>query len=239
MARWKIPPNLHQEIDGGPICFFHEHSIGSHDGRIPRYSDSHACVRCISSLTEGRLTLDVHRIHRKHRRRFLEFWSFVEISDPDDCWEWHGGTRMDGTSTYFSLPRYWCQGAQFSASRVATWFSWGDIGRLPIKHICRNTNCCNPLHIRCIGVPHYYHNRKLQLVDLEFKSRRLIEQTQLFLETTLERVPSSFEKLEKINADWLHARLDASGPISAERMAAAFAPDTDDQDDDTLLRILD
>ena len=58
-----------------------------------RYTDSHACVRCISALTEGRLgSLDVHKIHRTFRRRFLEFWSFVEIGDPDECWNWHGNT---------------------------------------------------------------------------------------------------------------------------------------------------
>ena len=77
MAQWPIPPNLHSKIEGGPVCFCKDHSIGSKDGRIPRYSDSHACVRCISSLTEGRLSLDIHEIEKKHRRRFLEFWSFL------------------------------------------------------------------------------------------------------------------------------------------------------------------
>ena len=93
MAQWPIPPDLHSEIEGGPFCPFHEHSLGSRDGRIPRYTDSHACVRCISALTEGRLSLDVHKIHRTFRRRFLEFWSFVEIGDPDECWNWHGNTH--------------------------------------------------------------------------------------------------------------------------------------------------
>ena len=62
MAQWALPPDLHTKIESGPICFFHEHSIGSRDGQIPRYSDSHACVRCVSALTEGRLSLDVHKI---------------------------------------------------------------------------------------------------------------------------------------------------------------------------------
>ena len=97
---------------------------------------THACVRCVSALTEGRLSLDVHRIHRSHRRRFLEFWSFVEIREPDECWPWHGPKHSANNSTYFSYPRHWGKGRQYSAPRVAFWLTWGDIGRLPIKHTC-------------------------------------------------------------------------------------------------------
>ena len=62
MARWALPPDLHQRTVGGPLCYFRDHNLGSRDGRIPRYDDSHACVRCVSALMEGRLSLDVHRI---------------------------------------------------------------------------------------------------------------------------------------------------------------------------------
>ena len=86
MARWPIPPDLHTRTIGGPLCPHAEHSIGSRDGRVPRYDDSHACVRCIAGLTEGRLSLDVHKIEKTHRRRFLEFWSYVEIRGLDECW---------------------------------------------------------------------------------------------------------------------------------------------------------
>ena len=213
MAQWAIPPDLHSQIEGGPLCPFAEHSIGSKDGRIPRYNDSHACVRCVSSLTEGRLTLDVHRIHRSWRRRFLEFWSFVEIERPDECWPWRGQMHSKANSSYFPIPRHWNTGRQFSAPRVATWFTWGDIGRLPIKPICGDNNCCNPLHIRIKGVPHFFHNRHLQLVDLEFNSHKLISETQNFLETTRDKDPKRFIKLEKCNKLWIEYRLNAEGPL--------------------------
>jgi hypothetical protein len=230
MARWPLPPDLHSEIMGGPLCFFHEHSIGSKDGRVPRYSDSHACVRCISSLTEGRLTLDVHKIHRKHRRRFLEFWSLVELRDADDCWPWHGNTHARG-STYFAIPRHWHKSRQFAAPRVATWFTWGDIGRLPIKNLCGNCDCCNPLHIRVQGVPHYYHNRKLQTIDLEFSTHKLNHETLLFLHTTQERDPKRFAKLEKASRIWLEFRMNSDGPISQELIDGI---EIDDPPDDEI-----
>lgn len=221
MAQWPLPPDLHSRIEGGPLCPFHEHSIGSKDGRVPRYDDSHACVRCVSALTEGRLTLDVHRIHKTYRRRFLEFWSFVEIrtKDPDECWPWHGQYHSRANSSYFPIPRHWNKGRQYSAPRVATWFTWGDIGRLPIKHICGDNNCCNPLHIRIKGVPHYFHNRHMQLVDLEFSSHKLIHETQSFLETTLEKDPKSFLRMEKSNKLWIDFRLNADGPIDPKLIA--------------------
>lgn len=226
MARWPIPPDLHSEISGGPLCFFREHSIGSKDGRVPRYSDSHACVRCVSSLTEGRLTLDVHKIHRKHRRRFLEFWSFVEIRAPEDCWPWRGAMHTSARSSIFRFPRHWHRSHQFAAPRVATWLTWGDIGRLPIKHLCGDNNCCNPLHIRILGVPHYYHRCRLDALDLVFSSHKLTSETDAFLLATREADPLRFQKLEKISKVWIDFRIQSQEP------ALDALPDLDDEDVD-------
>lgn len=207
MPKWTLPPNLHSEIEGGPICFFHEHAIGSRDGRIPRYSDSYACVRCVSALTEGRLTLDIHKIARKHRRKFLEFWSLVDIRSPDECWEWRGTKRRGWSSGHFHVARHWSRANTHAAQRVAVWYTWGDIGRLPIMPICKNVNCCNPLHLRVKGVPHFYHQRRLQLVDLEFNSMKLLRQTREFLEASQNRTPRQFEKLASQNEVWIEQRM--------------------------------
>jgi len=219
MGHWPIPPDLHSRTEGGPICPFTDHSLGSRDGRIPRYDDSHACVRCVSALSEGRLSLDVHRIHKSFRRRFLEFWSFVDITEPDDCWEWRGTIHSRHGTSYFSFPRFWSSCQQYSAPRVATWFTWGDIGRLPIRHVCGNPNCCNPLHIRIKGVPHYFHNRHIQLIDLEFSSHKLLHETQSFLVTTRDKDPRRFEKLERNNKLWIETRLRSDGPVDAKSLA--------------------
>ena len=217
MAQWQIPADLHSQISGGPICFHRDHSIGCRDGRIPRYSDSHACIKCVSALTEGRFSLDVHQIHKKHRKTFLTFWSFVDIREPDDCWEWQG--KRAGTSPIFPLSRHWTSGRNFSAQRTAVWLSHGDIGRLPIKAICGNRNCCNPLHLRVKGVPHFFHRRHLSNINLEFNSRKLAGETNLFLRTVKDRDPQGFGRIQKMNDLWIAARIAHDGPLDPEKMA--------------------
>lgn len=217
MGQWQIPPDLHTHISGGPICFHRDHAIGCRDGRIPRYSDSHACVKCISALTEGRFSLDVHQIHKKHRKTFLTFWSLVDIREPDECWEWQGKNTKG--STFFGISRHWTSGRQFSAQRVAFWLTHGDVGRLPIKSICGNKSCCNPLHLRARGVPHFFHRRHLSNINLEFNSRKLVGETNLFLQTSKDRDPQGFRKLQETNELWIAARIAHNGPIDAEEMA--------------------
>ena len=216
MAQWALPPArlLHREISGGPLCFFKDHNIGARDGRVARYSDSHACVKCVAALSEGRFSIDVHRIDKKHRKNFLTFWSMVDIQGPDDCWEWMGKKSLT-RQNIFANPRHWTSGREFAASRSAVWYSHGDIGRLPIKRVCSNPNCCNPLHLRVSGVAHFFHRRHLKEIDLQFSRRKLIGETSLFLQTMQAKDPSNFGKLEKTNAMWIAARIAQGGPIQS------------------------
>ena len=215
MSQWPLPPArlLHKEIVGGPLCFHREHNIGSQDGRIPRYSDSHSCVRCIAALTEGRFSIDVHKIEKRHRRNFLTFWSLVDIQGPDECWEWQGDTNT------FAIPRHWTSGRQFAAYRTAVWMSHGDIGRLPIKRLCENPKCCNPLHYRVKGVAHFFNRRHLKEVDLEFNNRKLIGETSLFLQTMQAQNPIGYRKIEAINDLWIQARIDSGQALNPHDMA--------------------
>lgn len=228
---WTLPKDLHSKIGPGPTCFFADHSIGSKDSLVPRYLDSHACIRCVSSLSEGRLTLDVHRIHKSHRRKFLEFWSFVELDDPEECWNWHGTQSQTWSTHQFAIKRHWNFSGRFSPSRVATWFSWGDIGRLPIRTLCRNPRCCNPLHMRVRGVPHFFNNRRLEYVDLEFSSHKLMHDTQLFLETTKEKDPRSWAKLKRANEPWIAYRMQQDHPLTADEIRDIRLPGSGGDDD--------
>lgn len=206
--RWKIPDNLHSQITSGPVCPFSDHSHGSLDGQIPRYDDSHACIRCVSALTEGRLELNLARIHPSFRKRFLEFWALVDVSDPSDCWLWQGNRYAKGRSTYFPIKRHWSDSRQYSAPRVATWFSWGDIGRLPLTSLCENPLCCNPLHIRIQKVPHFHHRRQLSAINLYPSITTLVADTQCYIEKAKEHSPANFAKLERANAEWIRLRLE-------------------------------
>ena len=222
MSQWRIPPDLHSHISGGPVCFHKDHSIGCLDGRIPRYTDSHACIKCVSALTEGRFSLDVHQIHKKHRKTFLQFWTMVDIQGPDDCWEWHGKQTRSG-QPIFDISRHWTSGRGFSCQRSAVWFTHGDVGRLPIKAMCGNPSCCNPLHLRVKGVNHFFHRRHLKTIDLEFNSRKLIGETTLFLQTVRDRDPIQFKKIQQQNQLWIEARIAAGGPLDPLEMARKIA----------------
>jgi hypothetical protein len=226
----------------GPHCPFSAHSLGSRDGNIPRYADSHACVRCVAGLTEGRVSLDVHRIHRTWRRRFLEFWSLVDIQDQDECWEWQGSIYKGRGVTYYPMARHWncMHRSNFSAPRIAGWFTWGDFGTLPITHLCGNLACCNPLHIKVLKVPHFHHNRRLSAIDLHFDAAKLQKETLSFLELTKLRQPLRFRRLERINGEWLRYRLaDSDTPLVGPEPEVVLAakgrstdPDTPNEDDD-------
>ena len=216
MARWGLPDDLHSRITSGPLCPFHDHAVGSLDGLIPRYDDSHACVRCIGALTEGRLELNVRRIHPQFRRRFLEFWSFVDIAHTSDCWIWRGPVHRSTQSSYFPFPRHWSDAGQYSAPRIATWLTWGDIGRLPIQPVCEDKLCCNPLHIRVLGVPHFHHNRRLATIELNATARQLVADTTEFLQVTREQAPARFRRIEKLSADWIRLRAEAGEPLPPE-----------------------
>ena len=213
MAQWPIPSDLHARITSGPLCPVLDHSHGSIDGQIPRYDDSHACVRCIAGLTEGRLDLSIKRIHPQFRRRFLEFWSLVEITSPTDCWSWQGPTHTKTKTTYFPFPRFWGKGRNYAAPRVATWLTWGDVGRLPIKHVCGNRFCCNPLHLRVAGVQHFYCNKHLASIDLVSSCMRLNDATQEFIEIIRDQAPGRYRRLEKMSTDWIRARAESAGPL--------------------------
>jgi len=53
----------------------------------------------------------------------------------------------------------------------------------------------------------------MALVDLEFSSNKLIHETHSFLETTKEKDPRNFQRMEKSNKLWIDFRLLADGPI--------------------------
>jgi hypothetical protein len=216
VKRLKRTDQFHAEIGTGPLCLFRDHNAASRDGRVPRYSDTQACVQCIQELTTKRCSLDVHRIQPHWRRTFLEFWSLVEIRDFSECWPWHGNRRTNADSGYFSMTRHWTTGRSFSPSRVAFWVTWGDIGRLPIKLACRNPCCCNPLHLRAQGVQHYFLNQRLQIMSLDFSSKELARQTAAFVRGSSGGQKHRNDAYWRNNRTWLQRRLDCDPPSARE-----------------------
>jgi hypothetical protein len=79
--------------------------------------------------------------------------------------------------------------------------------------------------MRARGVPHFHHHRHLQLIDLEYSSSKLQNDTLMFLETTRDKNPKAFEKLQKNNKLWIEFRLLSNGPIQIEDLIEAIAKD--------------
>lgn len=71
--------------------------------------------------------------------RFLEK---VDLSTPDECWEWKGYIDPEGYG------RFYLDGQSFKAHRACHVLFVGPIPKgLFIDHLCRNTRCVNPDHI--------------------------------------------------------------------------------------------
>ena len=69
------------------------------------------------------------------------FWSFVNVSGPNDCWLWKPNTK----SRY---PIYHQDGKAFPAHRLICEHYHGDMSGLVTRHLCGNALCVNPAHLR-------------------------------------------------------------------------------------------
>ena len=132
----------------GELCLYSGHGLGRFSDSSMRYDSHSACVRCVAAAREGRISFDISRLNKKHRKRALKFWSQVDIGDFDDCWDWKGLISKRGDQPQFCWRRSGISSStQHHPQRVAMWFTWGDLGYTGVKTTCGNKFCCNPLHL--------------------------------------------------------------------------------------------
>ncbi len=139
---------LSNTAEEGELCLYTGHSLGRFSTHSMRYDSHQACTRCVASAREGRMSFDIDRLLKKHRKRALKFWSQVDIGAPDDCWEWNGCINKRTKQPQFSWRRHGiASSTQHHPQRVAMWFTWGDLGYTGVKTTCGNKYCCNPFHL--------------------------------------------------------------------------------------------
>ena len=132
----------------GELCIYTGHSLGRFSSHSMRYDSHQACVRCVASAREGRISFDIDRLLKRERRRALKFWSQVDIGQPDECWNWNGCINSRTKQPQFAWRRHGISSStQHHPQRVAMWFTWGDLGFTGVKTTCGNKYCCNPFHL--------------------------------------------------------------------------------------------
>jgi len=68
------------------------------------------------------------------------FWSFVDVRGPNDCWLWTGTTTR--------YPIYYQNNKQYYAHRLICEHYHGDMSGLVTRHLCGNSRCVNPAHLK-------------------------------------------------------------------------------------------
>ena len=139
---------LSNTAEESELCLYAGHSIGRFSSSSMRYDSHQACVRCVASAREGRLSFDIDRLMKKNRIKALKFWSQVDIGAPDECWNWNGCINPRTKQPQFAWRRNGIStSTQHHPQRVAMWFTWGDLGFTGVKTTCGNKYCCNPFHL--------------------------------------------------------------------------------------------
>ena len=139
---------LSNTSEEGELCIYTGHAIRRFSDSSMRYDSHQACTRCVAAAREGRISFDINRLLRKHRKRALKFWSQVDIGDPDECWNWQGVINAKTGQPQFAWRRHGISSStQHHPQRVAMWFTWGDLGYTGVKTTCGNKYCCNPFRL--------------------------------------------------------------------------------------------
>lgn len=196
------PDTLHTTVELGRACLYKEHESTLNPGKSHRYTDTHACVHCVQELAKPGLIIDVNRVHGLHYRQYLRFWNNVAIGGADDCWPWVALDEKGSVSGNFARP--WAtKNVYTTPSRVAIWYSWGDVGMLPYRRLCDTRGCCNPLHLRVDQVPHYVYRREIDLIDFHRSTAKVQAHTRALTQSILDADSDTLKRMRMMTPRWL------------------------------------
>ena len=181
----------------GELCIYTGHSLGRFSTHSMRYDSHQACVRCVASAREGRMSFDISTLLKKHRHRALKYWSQVDIGQPDECWDWNGCINNRTKQPQFAWRRAGIStSTQHHPQRVAMWLTWGDLGFTGVKTTCGNKYCCNPFHLipQNVGV-FVDHDSYIESFELACEIHTLKQQIAEFV---IEEALKEQEKLDDL-----------------------------------------
>lgn len=126
----------------GLPCLYHEHG----EAEVFRDGHTHACLACVENIEQSKLGFSLERLKPEHLKQARNFWSKVDIGGIDDCWQWLApNIHKMGVAYHWRRPPI-RKVFKFHAVHVASWLTWGDIGRHGILSLCGQRRCVNPLH---------------------------------------------------------------------------------------------
>ena len=193
---------LSNTAEEGELCLYSGHSLGRFSSHSMRYDSHQACVRCVASAREGRMSFDIDRLMKKNRVKALKFWSQVDIGAPDECWEWNGCINPRTKQPQFAWRRNGIStSTQHHPQRVAMWFTWGDLGFTGVKTTCGNKYCCNPFHLipQNVGV-FVDHDSYLESFELACQLHTLKQQVAEYMVEQAMKEQVKIDKSEEIDA---------------------------------------
>ena len=131
-------------------CPWHIQGTNKHKGNFGLMGE---CLDCMEEIKKSRCTVDVREFEMKWYWQVKRFWEQVDIKGEDDCWEWQGATRKNGTESTAYFPSPFHSGKTQSAPRIAFWLSRGYTGKYRIfsQPECK-AFCCNPKHLMIKGL---------------------------------------------------------------------------------------
>lgn len=97
--------------------------------------------------------------------RVANFWSKVDRSDPDSCWEWTAAD--DGRSGYGVFGSPGPKGTVIRAHRFAALLAYGEMPALGVLHTCDNPPCVNPNHFLVAS-------QRNNMLDCQLKGRQSV-----------------------------------------------------------------
>lgn len=188
------------DVERGKPCPHWAHSRNANGESVARDPRTGACLACLAQVAEGRLHYSTASIHPAWRGRFLEFWSMVDVGGPSECWLWNGrpteGKRPRPRFDMGTHGRH--KGDRYVRPQMAAFiFTWGDIGQSRVSSACRNSRCCNPLHLRATEVPHAVGPQSMAEVEQLPMSGMIVKQRDLFLTACSQHSPRRFRRLQR------------------------------------------
>ena len=125
----------------GIPCIHSKHSANT----VWRDGLTHACLLCNDNISKGSIGFSLDRLTHPAQLKARKFWAKVDFSSLDDCWQW----TAPKISSYIAFT--WDRRPIrtrfiFHPIHVATWLTWGDIGRSATVSLCGHRRCVNPLH---------------------------------------------------------------------------------------------